>query len=120
MFLIVNAYNWFSAPPVTVTAVPGQRLTVYLDALEMSFTDLPASPPALTGELSIGAATDGSRPFMGEIDQLEISTTVRTCCRVMNRLCSAARPPPRRAASRATSEKMAMTGYSSNLNILSG
>jgi biopolymer transport protein ExbB len=63
---------------VTVTAVPGQRLTVYLDALEMSFTDLPASPPALTGELSIGAATDGSRPFMGEIDQLEVSTTGRS------------------------------------------
>jgi biopolymer transport protein ExbB len=63
---------------VTVTVKPGERMVLYVNGLEMVNTPVGPSLPSLAGDISVGAAADGSRPYVGELDELEISTLART------------------------------------------
>ena len=75
----------------------------------ISATGIIASPT----EVSAKRITRRMRP-RSKASTLEvrsaISTTVRICSRVMNMFCSILPPPTRRAAKRATREKMKMMG----------
>lgn len=62
---------------VMVTAASNQRLTLYLDGLEMFFANIEGSLPDFTNDYAVGAAADGSHGFMGDLDELRLSTIVR-------------------------------------------
>jgi biopolymer transport protein ExbB len=63
---------------VSVTVKPGERMTLYVDGLQMFYTPVGQSLPSLTEDITVGAAADGSRSYVGELDELEISTVPRT------------------------------------------
>lgn len=62
---------------IMVTVAANQRLTLYLDGLEMFYTNIDGSLPDFEGDYAVGAATDGSRSFLGDLDEMNLSTTVR-------------------------------------------
>jgi len=62
---------------VMVTADSHQRLTLYLDGLEMFYTNIEDSLPEISGDYLVGAAADGSHGFFGELDEVRLSTSVR-------------------------------------------
>lgn len=59
---------------VSVTAAPGDRLTVYLDGMEMTWINLPANLPALAGDLIVGDGADGDHGFVGDLDEVGVFT----------------------------------------------
>ncbi|BBO68360.1 transporter ExbB [Desulfosarcina alkanivorans] len=59
---------------VTVTGSPGSRLAIYLDGMEMTWGNLPATLPALTGDLVVGDDGQGGRSFIGDLDEIGIFT----------------------------------------------
>jgi biopolymer transport protein ExbB len=63
---------------VTVTVKPGERMILYVDGLQMFDTPVGQSLPSLAADIYVGAAADGSRSYVGELDELEISTLPRT------------------------------------------
>lgn len=62
---------------VMVTAASNQRLTIYLDGLEMFFVTLQGSFPEFKNDYVVGAAADGSHGFGGDLDEIRLSATVR-------------------------------------------
>lgn len=62
---------------VMVTAASNQRLIIYLDGLEMFYTDIDGSLPDFSSDYVIGAAADGSQGYIGDLDELRLSTVVR-------------------------------------------
>lgn len=59
---------------LAVTA--GQRLIVYVDGVEAGAVDV--SSPVPNGQITLGAAGDGSKGFIGEMDEAQISGIVRS------------------------------------------
>ena len=60
---------------ITVTAKPGGRLDIFLDAMEMTWTNLPGTLPALSGDLIIGDDGEGIHSFIGDLDELGVYNT---------------------------------------------
>ena len=56
---------------LAVTA--SDKLIVYLDGKQVA--SMPVTLPALSGEMVVGAAADGSRAFKGEMDEVRIAKT---------------------------------------------
>ena len=63
---------------VTITAAPNQRLTLYLDGLEMFYVAITGGLPDFSDAYSVGAAADGSRAMAGDLDEVRLATTVRS------------------------------------------
>ena len=63
---------------VMVTAAPKQRLTLYVDGLEMFFAALPAGLPVFDRDIAVGAAGDGGHALLGDLDEVRLATTVRS------------------------------------------
>ena len=57
---------------ITVTAKPGGRLDVFLDAMEMTWANLPGTLPPLSGDLIIGDDGQGTHSFIGDLDELGV------------------------------------------------
>ena len=62
---------------VMVTAASNQRLTIYLDGLEMFYANIEGSLPDFSGDYVVGSAVDGSHGYFGDLDEVRLSTTVR-------------------------------------------
>ena len=67
---------------LTVTASPGSRLAVYLDGMEMTFTNLTDTMPTLTGDLIIGDDGQGNHSYIGDLDEVGVSIQARSADRV--------------------------------------
>ncbi len=66
---------------VAVTAVPGGRMTVYVDGLEMTWTQLSGDLPALQADAILGGSIleeAGTHGFAGDLDEVSLSNTART------------------------------------------
>lgn len=63
---------------LAVTAEPGQRLVIYLDGKEAGAAPLGAGIPSPASELSFASSLDGKNPFIGELDEVQISSLVRS------------------------------------------
>jgi biopolymer transport protein ExbB len=59
---------------VTVTGSPGNRLSIYLDGIEMTWANLPGNLPAIAGDLVVGDDGQGGRSFIGDLDEIGIFT----------------------------------------------
>ncbi len=57
---------------ITVTGSPGNRLSVYLDGMEMTWVNLAGSLPPLSGDLIVGDGADGGHSFIGDVDEIGI------------------------------------------------
>jgi biopolymer transport protein ExbB len=57
---------------VTVTGSPGNRLSIYLDGIEMTWANLPGNLPAMAGDLVVGDDGQGGRSFIGDLDEIGI------------------------------------------------
>jgi biopolymer transport protein ExbB len=66
--------NWHH---ITVTAEPKGRLSLYLDGVEMTWTDLPIPMPEFKEDMVIGNAPEGDHGFVGELDEVNISNIAR-------------------------------------------
>ncbi len=62
---------------VMITAAANQRLTLYLDGLEMFFVNIQGSFPEFKTDYMIGSAVDGGHGYAGDLDEVRLSTTVR-------------------------------------------
>ena len=62
---------------VMVTAAPGKRMTIYLDGLEMIYVNIGDRLPEIAADCVIGAMSDGSHGYAGDIDEIRLSTTAR-------------------------------------------
>lgn len=66
---------------VAVTAVPGGRMTVYVDGIEMTWTQLPGDLPSLETDIAFGASLleeNEGHGFAGDLDEVRLSNTART------------------------------------------
>jgi biopolymer transport protein ExbB len=59
---------------ITVSAAPGNRMTIYLDGMEMIWVNLPATLPAFSGDLIVGDGAEGGHGFIGDLDEVGIFT----------------------------------------------
>jgi len=59
---------------VVVTGSPGNRLSVYLDGIEMIWVNLPSGLPAITGDLIVGDGSQEDHSFIGDLDEVGIFT----------------------------------------------
>ncbi|WP_155325321.1 DUF2341 domain-containing protein [Desulfosarcina ovata] len=59
---------------VTVTGTPGGRLSIHLDGMEMTWTDLPRDFYLPGGDIVIGDADAGEHGFIGDLDEVGIYT----------------------------------------------
>ncbi len=66
---------------VAVTAIPGGRMTVYVDGLEMTWAQLQGDLPSLESAIGLGSSlvegNDG-HGFVGDLDEARLSNTART------------------------------------------
>jgi biopolymer transport protein ExbB len=63
---------------LVITASPDGRLAIYMEGSELTWTDLPVGLPEIAGDVFIGGSAEGSNFFGGELDEIEISNTVRS------------------------------------------
>ncbi|MFH0725683.1 MAG: DUF2341 domain-containing protein [Pseudomonadota bacterium] len=63
---------------VTVTAVPNDRMAVFIDGAEVSGTKLTGAIPEIKTAVSIGNSPEGSHAFSGELDELSLAGTARS------------------------------------------
>ena len=63
---------------VMITAASNQRLTLYLDGLEMYYVAIEGSMPDFSSAYTVGASVDGSHGFFGDLDEVRLATTVRS------------------------------------------
>ena len=63
---------------LAVTAEPGKKLSIYLDGREAGSSALGAAMPSPASELAFGASISGTQPFIGEIDELQLSAIPRS------------------------------------------
>ena len=63
---------------VMITGASNRRLSLYLDGLEMFYANIEGTLPDFSGDCTFGSAVDGSSSFAGDLDELEISTVVRS------------------------------------------
>ncbi|NTV76199.1 MAG: DUF2341 domain-containing protein, partial [Holophaga sp.] len=62
---------------LAVTAEPGKQLLILVDGREAGAAPLGTSMPSPASELAFGAALDGRNPFLGELDEVQLSSAVR-------------------------------------------
>lgn len=67
---------------LTVTAAPGGRLAIFLDGIEMTWVNLPATLPALAGDLIVGDPEAGGHGFIGDLDEIGVFTQVLSADRI--------------------------------------
>jgi biopolymer transport protein ExbB len=63
---------------LTVTAEAKGRITLYLDGLEMYFSDLPVPLPDLPSDIVIGDSNQGGHSFVGDLDEIRLATVARS------------------------------------------
>jgi biopolymer transport protein ExbB len=63
---------------VAVSAAPNQRLTVYLDGLELYFVDLKHGLPGLNSDIIIGDSISGEHALVAELDEVTLSNIARS------------------------------------------
>jgi biopolymer transport protein ExbB len=63
---------------LTVTAKPKGRVTLYIDGLEMYFSDLPVRLPDLPSDIVMGDANQGDHSFVGDLDEIRLATVARS------------------------------------------
>lgn len=62
---------------VTLRAEPKQRLSVFLDGIEMSWAALPVEIPQFKADLMVGGSKKGDHFLAGELDEIRISGMAR-------------------------------------------
>jgi biopolymer transport protein ExbB len=67
---------------VVITGSPGNRLSIYLDGIEMIWVNLPAGLPAITGDLIVGDGSQGDHSFIGDLDEIGIFTQTLSADRI--------------------------------------
>ena len=82
---------------LTVTAEPKGRVTIYLDGLEMYFSQLPDGLPDLQSDIVIGDSNQGGHAFVGDLDEIRIGGVARSADWVM--LCYGNQGPQERLLS---------------------
>ena len=63
---------------LAVTVDPNNRVTVYLDGNESVTSKLKGGVPSPVSDISIAAAANGGNAFLGDMDELELSSISRT------------------------------------------
>jgi len=63
---------------VAVTAEPGKQLTIYLDGKVAGTAAMGASIPSPAVELAFGAGLDGKNSFVGDMDEVQLASLVRS------------------------------------------
>ena len=63
---------------LAVTIVPEERITLYIDGIEMGWVNLAMPIPSMETEVWIGSSPSGENAFAGELDEVRIAGTART------------------------------------------
>jgi biopolymer transport protein ExbB len=63
---------------IAFTAKSKGRMAIYMDGLELYYIDLPIALPAADGPITVGAGVDGAAPFVGDLDEIQLSPTERS------------------------------------------
>jgi biopolymer transport protein ExbB len=63
---------------LAVTAVPEGRVALYLGGIEMTWKELPDVLPKPAGDIVIGASAKGDHFFLGDLDEVQISSITRS------------------------------------------
>ncbi len=61
-----------------VTVVPDGRITITLDGIESTWSDMKFSMPLLTGNMVIGNSIDSSKPFLGDMDEIRVAKSAKS------------------------------------------
>ncbi|MGO9953194.1 MAG: DUF2341 domain-containing protein [Dissulfurispiraceae bacterium] len=67
--------HWYH---LAVTVEPDKQVVMYIDGNEAASAKIKGTVPAPSSEIVIGAAAKGGNIFMGDLDELELSNTVRS------------------------------------------
>ena len=67
--------HWYH---LAVTVEPDKQVVMYIDGNEAASAKIKGTVPAPSSEIVIGAASKGGNIFMGDLDELELSNTVRS------------------------------------------
>lgn len=59
---------------ITVTGSPGNRLSIFMDGMEMIWVNLPGTLPPITGDLVVGDGGEGGHGLIGDLDEIGIFT----------------------------------------------
>lgn len=62
---------------IAVTIVPDGRMSIFLDGIESTWVNLTHSLPLIGGDIIIGNSTERDMPFTCDLDEINISKTVR-------------------------------------------
>jgi biopolymer transport protein ExbB len=62
---------------LAVTVEPDKQITLYLNGAEAASSKLKGTVPAPSTDIIIGASAKGSNTFAGELDEVQLSNTVR-------------------------------------------
>lgn len=63
---------------VAFKAQPQGRMSMYLDGLELFYTDLPAALPKLDSDIFIGTSPAGEGAFVGDLDEIRLANVARS------------------------------------------
>jgi biopolymer transport protein ExbB len=63
---------------VAVTVTPRGRIALFLDGIEMYWTEFPAELPAMDTDIILGASASGEHFFMGDLDEVQLSNMPRS------------------------------------------
>jgi biopolymer transport protein ExbB len=63
---------------VAFTARANNRMAIYMDGLEVYYMGLPIPMPVADGPITIAAASDGTGPFIGDIDEIQLANVDRS------------------------------------------
>ena len=63
---------------VMITSASNQRLILYLDGLKMFYVNIEGSLPDFSSDYVVGSAGDGSHGYFGDLDEIQLSSTVRS------------------------------------------
>ena len=63
---------------LAVTVDPDKRITLYVDGKEASTGNLNRGIPAPSADIIIGGAANGGSAFIGDLDEVQLSNTVRS------------------------------------------
>ncbi len=57
---------------IIVTCQPGNRMTIFLDGMEMTWVNLTGSLPSLAGDLIVGDGIGGGQSYIGDLDEVGV------------------------------------------------
>lgn len=63
---------------LTVTARPGEKLSLFIDGLQVTDAPLTAALPGMITDLSFGSLDDGSHRLAADLDEIHLSTVPRS------------------------------------------